>query len=310
MKKIVILSILACMVLSGCSVVTLSRSGEDIESSIGDFNFHTSYFDRYSSERDETTCKVRGTLYQAAGDDHTVIADMSVSEGGGSVDIIGFMESTRGNLQLIYMAPDGTQTLIAEGVNKDIDVQLNVAEGEGSIAFIGDEESAVCEFIIKIEATEGMTFTGIMEHDSIEDLEDMEDLEDIEESESPTIQEEIEMPEETIEDAGLDEIIENNWSESKSIRYCGNGVYANPMSTRFQIDAPVTLSVSCATAGGKLRLKIVRMGILGDVGQTIYFDEANPDGAYTVELDQKGTYKVLFYAKEHVGSVEIIAVDD
>lgn len=192
MKKIVILSILACMVLSGCSVVTLSRSGEDIESSVEGFDFHTSYF----------------------------------------------------------------------------------------------------------------------EHDSIEDLEDMEDLEDIEEPESPTTQEEIEMPEETIEDAGLDEIIQNNWSESKSIRYCGDGVYANPMSTRFQIDAPVTLSVSCATAEGKLRLKIVRMGILGDVGETIYFDETNPDGVYTVELDQKGTYKVLFYVKEHVGSVEMIASDN
>lgn len=310
MKRMVIFLILACMILSGCSVVALSRADSDMESSVGIFNVHTSYFERYSSERDETTCKVRGTLYQAAGDDNTVIADLSVSEGSVSVDITGSMECTRGNLQLIYIAPDGTQTLIAEGVDKEIDMQMDVEEGEGSIAFIGDEESAVCEFIIKIEATEGMTFTGIMEHDSIEDLEDMEDLEDIEESESPTIQEEIEMLEETIEDAGLDEIIENNWSESKSIRYCGNGVYANPMSTRFQIDAPVTLSVSCATAGGKLRLKIVRMGILGDVGQSIYFDETNPDGAYTVELDQKGTYKVLFYAKEHVGSVEMIADDD
>ncbi len=310
MKRMVIFLILACMILSGCSVVALSRADSDMESSVGIFNVHTSYFERYSSERDETTCKVRGTLYQAAGDDNTVIADLSVSEGSVSVDITGSMECTRGNLQLIYIAPDGTQTLIAEGVDKEIDMQMDVEEGEGSIAFIGDEESAVCEFIIKIEATEGMTFTGIMEHDSVEDLEDMEDLEDIEESESPTIQEEIEMPEETIEDAGLDEIIENNWSESKSIRYCGNGVYANPMSTRFQIDAPVTLSVSCATAGGKLRLKIVRMGILGDVGQSIYFDETNPDGAYTVELDQKGTYKVLFYAKEHVGSVEMIADDD
>lgn len=304
MKKIVILSILACMILSGCSVVALSRADSDMESSAGITNVHTSYFERYSSERDETTCKVRGTLYQAAGDDNTVIADLSVSEGSGSVDITGSMECARGNLQLIYIAPDGTQTLIAEGVDKEIDMQMDVAEGEGSIAFIGGEESAVCEFAIKIEAAAGVTFAGIMEHDSVEDLEKIEEIE------SPITQEEFEIPEETIEDSGLDEIIENNWSESESISYHGNGVYADPMSTKFQVDAPVILSVSCATAEGKLRLKIVRMEILGDVGETVYFDETNPDGAYTVELDQKGTYKVLFYAKEHVGSVEMTAADD
>ena len=110
MKRMVILLILACMILSGCSVVALSRADSDMESSVGIFNVHTSYFERYSSERDETTCKVRGTLYQAAGDDNTVIADLSVSEGSVSVDITGSMECTRGNLQLIYIAPDGTQT--------------------------------------------------------------------------------------------------------------------------------------------------------------------------------------------------------
>lgn len=72
------------------------------------------------------------------------------------------------------------------------------------------------------------------------------------------------------------------------------------MSTEFQVDEPVTLSVSCATEEGKLRIKIVRDNISEE---TVYFDETNPDGVYRIKLDKEGTYKVLFYAKAHVGSV-------
>ena len=46
MKRMVILLILACMILSGCSVVALSRADSDMESSVGIFNVHTSYFER------------------------------------------------------------------------------------------------------------------------------------------------------------------------------------------------------------------------------------------------------------------------
>lgn len=54
-------------------------------------------------------------------------------------------------------------------------------------------------------------------------------------------------------------------------------------------------------------MKIVSGGL---AGEEVYFDEVNPDGIYTVDLDRKGTYRALFYAKYHVGSVEIVAADE
>lgn len=74
MKKITVLLVVTCMLLSGCGV-RISTADEDvnIESSVGLFNQHSSYFDRYSSEKDETTCKVKGMLHQAANDRNGII---------------------------------------------------------------------------------------------------------------------------------------------------------------------------------------------------------------------------------------------
>ncbi len=285
MKRIVFLLITICMILTGCHVVTVTKAREETEKewSIGISNDHASYFNRYSMERDETTCEVKGKLYQAAGDDRTVITGITVPEGGGRINITGSMDCSGGSLQLIYTAPDGTQTLLAEDTDKKIDIQLDVAEGEGSIAFAGNGESAECVFRIAVEAEAGVTFTGIMESGSVEGIEDTGFM--------------------------LKEIT-NNWSENESILYHGDGVYANPMSTEFQVDEPITLSVSCTTQEGELKLKIVRKNISGDLGESVYFDETNPEGVYTVELDKEGMYTVSFYVKAHVGSVEIVRNDD
>lgn len=324
MKKILILSLITCMILTGCGVgISMSDENTDMESSVGIFNVHTSYFDRYSIDKDEDSCEARGRLHQAADDGNCIITYVTAEDGDGSVKITGSMDCPRGNLRLVYKAPDGTETLIADGSDKAIDVRVDAAEGESSIGFVGDGESAVCDFRIKMVADGGVTFAGIMENDSVEDIEDMEIPEVPEEHEKPekpeipggmersgdmdedveNIEMDLDNIDEDLEDTGLDEI-ENNWPES--IRYYSNGSSANPMSTGFEIDAPMTVSISCATRGGKLRLKIVRHGLLGEIGETVYLDETNPDGEYTVELDKKGQYKVLFYAKEHVGSVEII----
>lgn len=296
MRRIMVLSIITCMVLSGCGV-RLSRAGQNThtESSVGIFNVHTSFFDRYSMDRDEDTCKVKGTLHQAADDDYGALTFITAKDSG-SVSVKGSMKCTRGSLRLVYTAPDGTETLIAEGTDKKIDAQVEVVEGEGSIGFANDGEGAVCDFGIKMKAGGSVKFESIMERDEIE--EDLEDLEDVEQIERAA----------DLEDGSLDEVIENNWPES--IRYHSNGCWANPMSTRFEVDKPVTLSVSCVTRDGKLRLKIVRHSALGEIGETVYFDETNPDGEYTVELDKEGQYKLLFYAKEHVGSAVIMPVEE
>ena len=324
MKKIIFLSLITCILLSGCGVgISMSDENTDMKSSVGIFNVRTSYFDRYSIDKDEDSCEAKGRLHQAADDDNCIITYMTAEDGDGSVNITGNIDCSRGNLRLIYKAPDGTETLIADGSAKAIDVRVDVAEGESSIGFVSDGESAVCDFRIKMAAVDGVTFAGIMENNSVEDIEDVEfpEIPEIrEEPEKPErperieksgdIDEDVENIEIDMDDVGEDlevgglDVIEDNWPDS--IRYDGNGVYADPMSVLFQVDAPMTLSLSCVTRRGELRLKIVN----NDTLEETYFDEMNPNGQYTVDIDKKGTYKMLFYAKWHVGSVEMTPKDD
>ena len=105
-------------------------------------------------------------------------------------------------------------------------------------------------------------------------------------------------PLESMEELGIKEL-ENNWPES--LCYNADGVSGNPIYTEIEIDTPMTLSVYCETLNGSLRLKIVNK----DTGWGC-FEEKDPDGEYTVEIDKAGAYQILFYAKEHVGSVQIV----
>ncbi len=102
----------------------------------------------------------------------------------------------------------------------------------------------------------------------------------------------------SMEEVGIKEL-EENWPES--ICYNADGVYGYPLYTEIAVDTPMTLSVSCETLNGSLHLKIVNADT-----KEIDFSEKNPDGEYTVNIDKAGTYQILFYAKEHVGSVEIV----
>lgn len=313
MKKIIALLVITCTFLAGCGV-RMSMEDQDvhIESSVGLFNQHSSYFDHYSAEKDETTCKVKGTLHQAADDQNGIITYVTAQDGSGSMTITGSMNCTKGSLQLVYMSPDGTEILVSDGTEKKIDAQIDVAEGEGSVCFSSDGENSVCEFNIKMEAGEGVTFANIMEEgESTEGIEPLDKPEKPEkfweepesvETDLESTKEDLENAEESlegIEDFELDEI-EDNWPEN--IRYSGDGVYADPMSVSFEVDEPITLSVSCVTTGGELRLKIVTDN---NFGETVYFDESDPKGIYTIDIDKKGTYQLLIYAKYHKGSVEI-----
>ena len=101
----------------------------------------------------------------------------------------------------------------------------------------------------------------------------------------------------TTEQLGIKELT-NNWPEN--VYYDANGVYADPLSTTIEITEPVTLTISGVTMDGSLRLKILNQDTY-----EVFLDEKNPEGEYTVSLNQSGMYTILFYAKEHVGSVDI-----
>lgn len=303
MKKTAVFTVAACILLSGCGVgIAIPGSDSAVELSTDIFHEQSTFFERYTSEKDEKICRVRGTIHQAADDQNGGLAYVMAEGGSGSLTVTGSMVCRDGSIRLIYVAPDGTETLIAEGTDRKLDVQIDAPEGEGEISFASDGRSAVCTFDIKLEAGENVSFSGSMEEgESTETLEQMENTEIPEELEAPEDLENIEIP----EDIGMEEIIEDNWPES--IRYHADSVYANPMSVTFQIDEPMTLSLVCKTRDGRLRLKLA--GSEGSDSRVL-FDEKNPDGAYTVKIDRPGEYKALFYAEYHVGSVEIVPVKE
>lgn len=315
MRKTVIFTMAACMLLSGCGI-RIAIPGEEsaAEYSWGIFDEQSTYFDRYSVEKDENTCRVRGTIHQAADDQNCGLTSVRSEGGTGSLTVTGRMNSTDGNIRLLYIAPDGTQTLIAEGTDRKMDVQIDVAEGEGEISFASDDKGSVCSFNIKMEAGRNVSFSGDMEAgESTEDLEAIEEPEEIEDgmegSGSLEEPDRLWMGETDSMEADLESIdikeIEDNWPES--IRYHADGLCADPMTVTFQVDKPMTLSISCKTRDGRLRFKLA--GPKG-IREKVCFDETDPDGVYTVELDSPGEYQMLFYAEYHVGSVEIVPLED
>lgn len=355
MRKTTILAVVTaavCILISGCGAgITMSGEGFAVEASRGFFNEHSTYFERYSSEREENTCRVRGTIHQAADDQNGELILVTAEGGNGSMAVTGSMKCEKGSIRLIYIAPDGTETPIAEGTARKLDVQVDVAEGEGEITFASDGENSVCTFDIKVEAGENVNFSDSMEEgastENSEYIEKPKNMKNIETPETMEVPEAMEMPEvmeapevkevpegaeapermkakpdftqendelekpekplneiDGLESIGIEEI-EDNWPES--IRYHADGLYADPMTVTFQIDDPVTVSLACRTRDGKLRLKLIGPE---NSEKKVCFDETNPDGTYTVKLDRPGEYQALFYAEHHVGSVEIVPVEE
>lgn len=266
MRKTTILAVVTaavCILISGCGAgITMSGDGFAVEVSQGIFNKHSTYFERYSSEREENTCRVRGTIHQAADDQNGELILVTAEGGNGSMAVTGSMKCEKGSIRLIYIAPDGTETLIAEGTARKMDVQVDVAEGEGEITFASDGENSVCTLDIKVEAGENVNFSDSMEEgESTENFEDIETLKNIETPETMEVPEVMEAPEVTeapeaaesperrkakpdfteendklekpekplkeidgLESIGIKEI-EDNWPES--IRYHADGLYAD-----------------------------------------------------------------------------------
>ena len=161
MKKTAVFTAAACILLSGCGVgIAIPGSDSAVELSTDIFHEQSTFFERYTSEKDEKICRVRGTIHQAADDQNGGLAYVMAEAGSGSLTVTGSMVCRDGSIRLIYIAPDGTETLIAEGTDRKLDVQIDAPEGEGEISFASDGRSAVCTFDIKLEAGENVSFSG------------------------------------------------------------------------------------------------------------------------------------------------------
>ncbi len=280
MKRGIALLIAVCLFCSGCSSELLAGlSGQ------------SSYFYRFIAQGENGQYKVKGTAYQAKEGKNLVLVRLA-AENNSTVTVRGKQKAVKGNVQLVYTAGDGTEVLLAEAKDGEVDTIVSVQKGEGTIGFIpcesaeGQKAEAVIDFDFQIEGGEGVNLTG-------------HEPEEIKPSESPKKLREADSSKE----AGLADIgfpgIENDWPEKLLIKV--DGLYARPLIMDFDVEEPGEISLSYKAEMGKLQIKIVN-----ESGE-IYFEEADiqaGDGKETsLDIDEAGAYWIYLYAEYFGGEV-------
>lgn len=97
MRRITVLMLSVCMLLSGCGIRIMPPGERTDEGVFADgFDGRTTYYDHYSSEKNENICKVKGTIHQSADDRNGVITSVMGESGGGSVTVTGSMDCIEG----------------------------------------------------------------------------------------------------------------------------------------------------------------------------------------------------------------------
>lgn len=150
MKKTFIMLLILAVLGTGCS-----QGGRGL------IDVSTSYFNNYTAETSGGCRVVRGELYQAAGDDNGRIFNQVEAERDTLITVTGTMRCQKGNVKLVYTAPDGTQTVLAESGEEAVKTDAALKEGTGTIGFAGDGKEAVCTFELMFEQAEGVAY---MEH--------------------------------------------------------------------------------------------------------------------------------------------------
>ena len=298
----VVLCALTVPCLCSCTTVLpeeMGGSGEWVVSK------QSSYFEDYVSETSDESCSVKGNVYLFA-EDAGVCRFTSAKES--EIDLQGSVRNVKGDVRLVCEATDGVQTILVEGEDHKIEKTVMVSEGEGEIYFTGEGS---CEFKLEMKAGMDVTFGNGTESESTETDEDpmlSEDIDEIPEGlselpESPkSLRIDSELPEgiEGEGDAGFPGVTDE-WPESISLE--NKGMSANPLYIDFKVDEAMKVSVSCVTTEGTLRVMIIDQD-----KNRVYFDEKDPRGDYEISIDEIGTSCLVIYADAHRGSIKMTPV--
>lgn len=278
---------LSAVCLFGCAAVLPVKTGgggaEEISGS-------SSVFYQYVSECGDGFCKVQGSVRLHITD--AAVASFTVQEDS-EINIQGSVRNTSGDVQLIYEAPDGSRTVIADGENRKIDETVAAVQGEGSIYFTGE---GGCGFKLEITAGDGVVFGGGMNADTLAEAERSERTEKF-------LSPEGQMPDlSQLPELGFPGVTDN-WPESIVVE--DRGMTASPLYVTLKAEKAMSVSVSCTTTGGDLHVKMIKSDT-----KKVYFDEKDPTGDYEVLLDEAGTYCLAVYARDHKGSIRVEPVEE
>ena len=287
---------LPVLCLEGCAAAMPAGLGD---SSLDGLSERSSCFTYYASACDDGDFQVKGRVYL-----HETNAGIVciTAEEDTEVDVQGSIKNAEGDVQLVFEAQDKTRTVIADGENRAVEEKVAVAEGKSEIYFTGEGS---CEFKLEMTAGDGVNFDDGMEkpeQDSgAEDAQDWKSVVGTEDAEDQ--KQDIGMGLPDLDDMENGERaafpgLTDNWPECIVLE--DKGMSSSPLSVAFQVEKPMKIAISCMTTGGSLRVKIVNDG-----GQKVYFNEKDPEGDYEISVDEAGTCYMEIYAENHKGSIRI-----
>ena len=290
---------LPVLCLEGCAAAMPAGLGD---SSLDGLSERSSCFTYYASACDDGDFQVKGRVYL-----HETNAGIVciTAEEDTEVDVQGSIKNAEGDVQLVFEAQDKTRTVIVDGENREVEEKVAVAEGKSEIYFTGEGS---CEFKLEMTAGDGVNFDDGMEkpeQDSgAEDAQDWKSVVGTEEAEGQ--KQDIGMGLPDLDDMENGERaafpgLTDNWPECIVLE--DKGMSSSPLSVAFQVEKPMKIALSCMTTGGSLRVKIVNDG-----GQKVYFNEKDPEGDYEISVDEAGTCYMEIYAENHKGSIRIAPV--
>lgn len=290
---------LPVLCLEGCAEAIPAGLGD---SSLDGLSERSSCFTYYASACDDGDFQVKGRVYL-----HETNAGIVciTAEEDTEVDVQGSIKNAEGDVQLVFEAQDKTRTVIVDGENREVEEKVAVAEGKSEIYFTGEGS---CEFKLEMTAGDGVNFDDGMEkpeQDSgAEDAQDWKSVVGTEEAEGQ--KQDIGMGLPDLDDMENGERaafpgLTDNWPECIVLE--DKGMSSSPLSVAFQVEKPMKIALSCMTTGGSLRVKIVNDG-----GQKVYFNEKDPEGDYEISVDEAGTCYMEIYAENHKGSIRIAPV--
>lgn len=293
--------------LTGCAAMP---AGEYSESAAKVFGSHSACYNDFTAQEDKDGYLVSGTLHLGTDADSSVVRMKAEEETTATVK--GLVDCKEGNLRLIYTAPDGTETVIAEceeASRETFNASLTVTKEESALELAGSGKYEVCAFEMLIAGDNLTFYLGRCAEDEMPEMtEDFDTMEIPEEPGKPEASDTMEIPDTTEipKEPGLQEIADrmendpiiDNWPES--IRCAAEGLNGEPLLFEMEIEEPRTLAISCITEKGKLRIQIQDSD-----GNIVFNEEKIKREDFEALIDTPGLYTVYVWAEQFYGMFEI-----
>ena len=194
---VMVMALFMMVTMTGCGPLG-DAAGDLVDeiSGLADDLENSTYFNNYTSEDKEEEYVMKGQIHHAVEDDEDACAVWVHGDQDTEVHVTGTFEKKKkseGNLELVYIDPDGGRMVVAGEDTGDIDLTIKVKQGDGQFRFEG--ENAVYNFELHFSKAEGVVYSwsGMDDvedrldefeedmddmADEFADLEDSEDLED------------------------------------------------------------------------------------------------------------------------------------